>query len=77
MKALTTIKVKNDGLLNIDWLIKMFEGKPATKENVTKLKDEIYDSFINNQFIDFSTGGSVSCTLWDDENGASCEFIYA
>lgn len=69
------IEFKNYGLINIEWLIRKFNGKPATEEMVTKLKDEIYDAFINNPHIDFSTKGSVSCMIVDLRTKRNCEIF--
>lgn len=73
MKA---IRFNNYGVKGIDWLIMEFNGKPATKEAVAKLKDEIYNGFINNPFYDFSTKGGVSCMIVDLKTFANCEIIY-
>mgnify|MGYP000949835111 FL=1 len=70
------IKFNNYGVRDIEWLIREFNGKPATKETVTKLKDEIWDAFINNPFYDFSTKGNISCIIVDLRTLENCEILY-
>lgn len=71
-----TIRFNNYGVENIEWLIKQFDGKPATKETVVKLKDEIWNAFINNPCIDFSTKGNISCMIVDRRTLENCEILY-
>ena len=73
MKA---IRFNNYGVRGIEWLISQFNGKQATEETVAKLKDEIWDAFINNPFYDFSTKGSVSYMIVDTRTFENCEIIY-
>lgn len=75
---MNTIKFNNYGLesLNIDFLIKKYEGKESTKKNIQDLKDEVYDSFINNPRISFSTKGGVSVHIVDLETMGNCEILY-
>lgn len=73
MKA---IRFNNYGVRDIEWLIREFNGKPATEETVAKLKDEIYHAFINNPFYDFSTKGGISCMIVDLRTLENCEILY-
>lgn len=69
-------QIKNYGVKNIDFLTKKYSELPVNRENIQKLKDEVFDSFINNPFINFSTKGNVSVTIVDLQEMANCEIIY-
>ena len=69
-------QVKNYGVQNIDWLIEKYQNKIINKQSIEELKDEVFNTFINNPFIDFSTKGSVSVTIVDLEEMTNCEIIY-
>lgn len=69
-------QVKNHGVKNIEFLTQKYSKLPVNGENVKMLKGEVFDSFINNPFIDFSTKGSVSVTIVDLESMTNCEIIY-
>lgn len=71
-----TFEVKNYGVMNLEWLTKKYEKMEITPQSIQSLKDEVFDSFINNPFIDFSTKSSVSVTIVDLENMTNCEIIY-
>lgn len=71
-----TFEVKNYGVKDIEWLTRKFEKMEITPKSIQCLKDEVFDSFINNPFIDFSTKSSVSVTIVDLENMTNCEIIF-
>ena len=69
-----TIKFNNYGMRNIDDLICKYDGKEATDAVVFEMKNEIYDSFINNPFVDFTTKGE-GAHLVDLETMENCEIL--
>lgn len=69
-------EVKNYGVKGIEWLTRKFEKMEITPKSIQFLKDEVFDSFINNPFIDFSTKSDVSVTIVDLENMTNCEIIF-
>ena len=69
-------QIKNYGVKNIDFLTKKYENLVVNESNVKKLKNEVFNTFINNPFIDFSTKGNVSITIVDLEEMTNCEIIY-
>ena len=71
-----TFEIRNYGVKGIEWLIEKFEKMEITPKSIQQLKDEVFDSFINNNLIDFSTKGNVSVTIVDLENMTNCEIIY-
>lgn len=71
-----TFEIKNYGVKGIEFLTKKFEKMEIAPNTVQLLKDEIFDSFINNPLFDFSTKGSVSVTIVDLENMTNCEITY-
>lgn len=69
-------QVKNYGVKGIEFLTEKYSKMAANTKNIELLKDEVFDSFINNPFIDFSTKGSVSVTIVDLKEMTNCEIIY-
>jgi hypothetical protein len=69
-------EIRNNGVDNIEWLINKYSVLDVNEANIEALKDDVYETFINNPCIDFSTKGAFSVTIVDVENCAICEFIY-
>ena len=72
-----TIKVINNGVQGLDWLIEKYENQEANQRNIRDLQEEVYECFIDVDGIDFSTKGGTSVTIVDIHEGAILEFIYA
>lgn len=69
-------KVVNNGILDIDWLLNKYSDKQITPQAIMELKDEVYEWFIDNPFIDFSTKGNEEVFIVDLETSKTCSIIY-
>lgn len=69
-------KFNNYGMTGINWLIEKYEGKQVDKKSIEALKEDIRNAYYNNQSIDFSTKGGVSCHLVDRDDLSNCEIVY-
>lgn len=70
-------KVQNYGVKNIEFLTEKYSKMTVSKESIRMLKDEVFDSFISNSSIDFSTKGNVSVMIVDLEEMTNCEIFFS
>lgn len=68
------IKFNNYGLTNIFDLVEKYDGKQATESRVSDLKNDIFNSYANSPFMDFSTTGS-NAHIVNIETLENCEIL--
>ena len=69
-------QVKNYGVKNIEFLTQKYSQLPISEANIKMLKDEVFNCYINNPSVSFSTQSNVSVTILDLEEMTNCEIVF-